>query len=69
MAFRNEPWIKETLDKISKLKGLDRRVVALVIAHPYAFTAKVARDPEDSRPVMHRYFGKFAIRGGKQKKK
>lgn len=69
MAFRKDPYNNSVINEIAKEEGLDRRVVALVAAHPFFFLAKMMRDKIDLKPIMFRYLGKFAIRGGQEKKK
>lgn len=69
MALRGNDSHKEIVNHLSQMFKLDRRVAELVATSIFRFDTEVIRDSEDLRPIMHRYWGKFAIRGSQQKKK
>ena len=57
--------VKDTLVKrLSKDKGIDPRVVRLVVDSPLKFARRIMADPNDWRPVMIRYFVKFVPKYG-----
>lgn len=57
--------VKDTLVKrLSKEKGIDPRVVRLVVDSPFKFARRVMADPDDWRPIMIRYFAKFIPKYG-----
>ena len=68
MAFHKDVFFKRTFKEISIEESIDDRVVALVAAHPFSMVAQTMRDPENTRPIMLRYLGKFAMRYGSKKK-
>lgn len=45
----------------------DPRVIKLICYHPLLFAKHVIEDPEDERPIMIRYFGKFVLKYNKSK--
>lgn len=59
----------QIVKEISEKLGKDKRVVDKVSRSQFTFTTKVVRDPEDNRPVMYRYLGKFVLLTGRVKRK
>lgn len=60
--------IQDEVEKIHNIK-LDKRVVDLIATHPFLFTVERVRDPEDERPIRHRYLCIIAIMRHKKKQK
>jgi hypothetical protein len=50
---------EELVTKLSRDKGVDHRVVRLVVDSPLKFSRERMADPDDWRPIMIRYFAKF----------
>lgn len=59
----NDEIIKELSLKYDK----DPRVIKLICYHPLLFAKHVIEDPNDDRPIMIRYFGKFVMKHFKSK--
>ena len=57
--------VKEEIEKLYNIT-LDRRVVDFVATHPFLFTAERMRDPEDERPIRHRYLFIIAMKENKK---
>jgi len=69
MYFNSEPkWQKELIRDIAKEYGIDIRIVRQMVYYPFLFTRdKMAKD-EDWRPIRHRYFGAFTLKGRERNK-
>lgn len=65
---RTDNFHKNLIKKIAKNKEIDERVADLVATFHLLFTSRVMRDVNDERPIMHRYWGKYAIVKGRKKK-
>jgi hypothetical protein len=68
MASRNKEH-DVLISKITDIVKIDKRVVDAICRSSLKFTADVLRNPDDIRPIRHRYFGVFAMRTYCKKKK
>jgi len=55
----------EIIKKLSLKYNKDKRVIKLIAEHPLLFTKNRIKDPDDNRPIMIPYFGKFVFKFGK----
>lgn len=61
--------IKKIYDELqSNGVVIDKRVVSFIVNHSYLIKKRIIEDPNDYRPIMDRYVGKFVPRKGKVKK-
>lgn len=54
--------MEEIIKQISIQTGKDQRVIKVICEHPFLFSKHVIEDPNDDRPVMIKYFGKFVCK-------
>jgi len=54
--------MKEIYKQIAKQFGKDERVIKLICEHPLLFTKERMEDPNDMRPIMIMYWGKFVYK-------
>lgn len=64
---KHDKIVKEIKETTKEAQKLDIRVVDKICRSPFLFTANVFRDPNDTRPIMLRYLGKFVLRGTREK--
>ena len=57
--------MEEIIKELSLKYNKDKRVIKLICEHPLLFTRHRIEDPNDIRPIMIPYFGKFVFKFGK----
>lgn len=56
--------MNDIFKELSLKYNKDRRVIKLICEHPLLFVVNRIRDPNDVRPIMIPYFGKFVVKFG-----
>lgn len=59
---------EKLIKRIAKRKGMDERVVSLVVNYPFKFLRDKISSMTDWRPVRIKYLGVFLLKRGLQNK-
>jgi hypothetical protein len=51
--------MEEIIKQLSQKYNKDKRVVKVICEYPFLFAKRKIEDPNDLRPIMITYFGKF----------
>ncbi len=54
--------MEDIIKELSLKYNRDKRVIKLIAEHPLLFTKHCIQDPNNIRPVMIPYFGKFVLK-------
>jgi len=51
--------MEEIIKQLSQKYNKDKRVIKVICEYPFLFAKRKIEDPNDIRPIMITYFGKF----------